>query len=63
MTNDELKDTEFMKLAHRVKMLICNGLYDDAKRIIQQLSEMGVTMTVVDDGYSEWERQRDDQVD
>jgi|APCry1669188910_1035180.scaffolds.fasta_scaffold57345_2 hypothetical protein len=53
-----MKDYEFMKLAHRVKMCVCNRLYDAAYQQIQQLSEMGVTMTVVDAGYNEWERQR-----
>jgi hypothetical protein len=56
-----MNESEIMKLAHRVKMCVCNRLYDAAYQQIQQLNEMNVTMTVEDDGYNEWERQRDDQ--
>ena len=53
-----MNESEIMNLAHRVKMCVCNRLYDAAYQQIQQLSKMGVTMTVVDTGYNEWERQR-----
>ena len=51
-----MDELEAVRHAHRVRMLVCNRMYEHAHRLISELTNLRVYVTVIDDGYNEWER-------
>jgi len=50
---------EFYKLVNPVRMLICNKMYEHAHGLISELTNFRVYVTVNDDGYNEWKRDKE----
>jgi len=49
---------EAIKQAHRVRMLICNKMYEHAYQRIIELTKLKIYVTVNDDGYNEWKKKQ-----
>jgi hypothetical protein len=54
-----MEKDELYKLVNPVRMLICNKMYDHAYKKILELAKIGIYVTVNDDGYNEWLKEKD----
>jgi len=54
-----MDELEAVRQAHRVRMLICNRMYEHAYDKIIELTKLKIYVTVNDDGYNEWKRGND----
>ena len=50
---------EFYQLINPVRMLICNKMYDHAYKKILELANINIHITVNDDGYNEWLKEKE----
>jgi len=50
---------DLYKLVNPVRMLICNKMYDHAYKKIAELANINIHITVNDDGYNEWLKEKE----